>query len=279
MLQPESLLEIALTATAEVAPLVAAAFEEGVTARTKSGPHDLVTAVDREVERRLVTRLGELGPPAAFLGEEHGSHGSGELTWVIDPIDGTSNFVHRHPAFAISVAACVDGEPVAAVVHAPATGEILCAVPDAAWSGSQRLFTRGRGPASACALSTDHPGAESIAAEGTAALSDLGRLITDYATVRRAVCTSLSVAGIAAGRSDVVLGVDTNPWDVAAAALIVVAAGGRFDTLGYATDTGRDAPVFRSCYVASADGAEAGPAMDVLEDVVQRRDAAGYARR
>ena len=273
MTQPEVLLEIALTATAEVAPFVAEAFHEGVGATMKSSQHDLVTAVDREVETRLVRRLGELGPAAAFLGEEHGAHGSGDITWVIDPIDGTSNFVHSDPGFAISVAACIDGAPVAAVVHAPVLGEVYRAVPDAAWLGERRLSGAGRGPASACALATDHPGGEAVSTEGADALADLGALISAYATVRRPVCASLELAGVAAGRHDVVLGVDTHPWDVAAGALLVTASGGRYDAVSY-SDGPDVAPVFRPCYVAAAPGADARPAEDVLAAIITRRNAA-----
>jgi len=278
---PESLLELALLATAGVAPGIVAAFEEGRAAAgavTKTSPHDLVTELDRRVEAELVDFLGEHGPEAAFLGEEHGRRGAGALSWVIDPIDGTSNFVHGLETFAVSVAACVDGVPVAGVVHAPVTGEVFAAVPDAAWLGGVRLEPSGRGPARRNALATDHPGGEAVAAEGDAALRDLGELVTAYATVRRPVCASLSLAGVAAARHDVVLGVDVKPWDVAAGALLVTATGGRYDALGYASDAPGATAVFRPCYVAAAANADPGPANRVLERIVDRRDAAGYRR-
>lgn len=277
-----------------MAPTVREAFLTGVTSATKSSRHDLVTAVDGRVEEELIAFLQAHGPRAAYLGEEHGRRGTGDITWVIDPIDGTSNFAHGHPLFAISLAACVDGEPVAAVVHAPATGEIFSAVPDAAWLGSTRLSPSGRGAASACALATDYPGGEAVRAEGPVVMEDLGTLITSYATVRRPVCASLSLAGIAAGRDDVVLGVDVKPWDVAAAALIVTASGGSYDarsysseraaTVGQPTTAGPPTtsqgqrPVFRPCYVAAAPGADPAPARAVLKGIVDRRDAAGYRR-
>lgn len=275
---PESLLHLALDAASSVAPSVREAFLAGVSSTTKSSRHDLVTAVDARVEEDVIAFLQANGPRAAYLGEERGRRGDGSITWIIDPIDGTSNFVHRHPLFAISIAACVDGEPVAAVVHAPATGEVFSAVPDAAWLGSVRLSPTGRGTASACALATDYPGGEAVRAEGTVVLEELGALMTSYATVRRPVCASLSLAGIAAGRDDVVLGVDVKPWDVAAAALIVTASGGSYDALSYANDPVGQRPVFRPCYVAAAPGAEAAPARVVLEGLVDRRDGAGYRR-
>lgn len=258
--------------------MVRKAFLAGVSSTTKSSPHDLVTAVDGRVEEDIVAFLEAKGPRAAYLGEEHGRRGTGDLTWVIDPIDGTSNFVHRHPLFAISLAACIGGEPVAAVVHAPATGEVFSAVPDAAWWGSSLLSPAGRGPASACALATDYPGGEAVREEGDLAMRELGVLISSYATVRRPVCASLSLAGVAAGRDDVVLGVDVKPWDVAAAALLVTASGGSYDALSYANDPVGQRPVMRPCYVAAAPGADAAPARAVLEGIVDRRDRAGYHR-
>lgn len=278
---PHVLLELALSAAASAAPRLEAAFAAGTQAAsvsTKTSRHDLVTELDRATEATVVEHLEAHGPQAAYLGEELGRRGGGELTWVVDPIDGTSNFVHGLPTFAISIAACVGGVPVAGVLHAPATGEVYAAVPDAAWLGGVPLAPAGRGAASANALATDHPGGEAVAAEGDAALRDLGTLITEYATVRRPVCASLSLAGVASGQHDVVLGVDVKPWDVAAGALLVTATGGRYDALSYASDAPGASPVFRPCYVASAPGADPAPARRVLEALIDRRDAAGYRR-
>ncbi|WP_394161933.1 inositol monophosphatase family protein [Galactobacter valiniphilus] len=278
---PELLLELAVAAAASAAPRLEAAFAagtQGATVSTKTSRHDLVTELDRGTEASVVEHLASHGPTAAYLGEELGRRGSGELTWVIDPIDGTSNFVHGLPTFAISIAACVGGVPVAGVIHAPATGEVYAAVPDAAWLGGVALAPHGRGEAARNALATDHPGGEAVRAEGDAALRDLGALIEAYATVRRPVCASLSLAGVAAGSHDVVLGVDVKPWDVAAGALLVTATGGRYDALSYASDAPGASPVFRPCYVASAASADPAPARGVLEALVDRRDRAGYVR-
>jgi myo-inositol-1(or 4)-monophosphatase len=278
---PSVLLELALEAAASAAPRLEAAFQAGTqasTVSTKTSRHDLVTELDRLTEARVVEHLMANGPAAAYLGEELGRRGGGELTWVIDPIDGTSNFVHGLPTFAISIAACVAGRPVAGVIHAPVTGEVFAAVPDAAWLGGVPLAPHGRGEAGRNALATDHPGGEAVRAEGEAALRDLGALIEAYATVRRPVCASLSLAGVAAGSHDVVLGVDVKPWDVAAGALLVTATGGAYDALAYASDAPGASPVFRPCYVASAAHADPGPARTVLEELVDRRDRAGYTR-
>lgn len=275
---PQILLELAASAAAAAAPMAQRAFREGVHASTKTSRHDLVTAVDRQIEESLVAFLGERGPRASFLGEEGGRRGEGELCWVIDPIDGTSNFVHGIPTFAISIAACLDGVPLAGAIHAPITGEIFTAVPDAAWLGGVRLLPSGRGEAAQCSLATDHPGGEAVRAEGAPALADLGSLITSYATVRRPVCASLSLAGVASGSNDVVLGVDVKPWDVAAGALLVTATGGGYEAHSYASSAEGEAPIHRPNYVAWAAHADPEPALASLRELLARRDAAGYVR-
>ncbi|MDG5241257.1 inositol monophosphatase family protein, partial [Staphylococcus aureus] len=115
--EPERLRDMAVAAVDSVAADVAAAWRDGVTARVKSSAHDVVTQTDIDTEARLIALLRERTPEAVFLGEEGankagvGTEGSSADTvcWVIDPIDGTSNFVHGLPDFGISVAAVVDG--------------------------------------------------------------------------------------------------------------------------------------------------------------------------
>lgn len=276
----DALLELALDAAESVAPRATESFVSGVSALTKTSRHDLVSEVDRAVEDELVRILSD-GPAASFLGEEHGLRGEpGErLSWVIDPIDGTSNFVHGDPSWAVSIAACLDGVPVAGVVHAPARGLLFAATRSTARLNDVALEPLGRGEAARCALATDHPGGEAVLAEGDPALRDLGALITSYATVRRPVCASLSLAAVAAGVNDVVLGVDVKPWDVAAGSLMVRSSGGEYVAADYASsDAGAADPLWAPCYVASAPGAEAAPAVAVMRGIVARRDALGYRR-
>ena len=94
--------------------------------RTKSGHSDLVTAVDTESESRLAALLYALLPEAAQLGEEGLRRpGAGELTWIVDPLDGTTNFVHRLPHFNVSIALEVDGVVEVGVVFDPSRGELF----------------------------------------------------------------------------------------------------------------------------------------------------------
>lgn len=253
--EPERLRDIAVAAVEAVAGDVVAAWRDGVTAREKSSAHDVVTQTDIETEARLISLLREGTPAAVFLGEEGsgeegggaagaGAGGSGAgipagaVCWVIDPVDGTSNFVHGLPDFGISVAAVVDGVPVAGVVCAPALG-----VTWRAWVGAdgaavaeqkasststehgwQSCVSAGRGVESGCALVTDHPHAEALEVSADAA-AEFADLVQAFATVRRHVCTTVDVCRLASGVHDAVLGPAVKPWDIAAAALIAVGSG------------------------------------------------------
>ncbi|MCG7304435.1 inositol monophosphatase family protein [Pseudoglutamicibacter albus] len=271
--EPERLRDIAVDAVAAVAADVEAAWRAGVSAQQKSSAHDVVTQTDIVTEARLVEFLRERTPQAVFLGEEGagedgvGEDGAGEggpgtdsgagadvdkagvpaagvVCWVIDPIDGTSNFVHGLPDFGISVAAVVDGVPVAGVVRAPALERMW-----RAWIGAdgvvvsqqrdfqQRTFdsaggadawvpcaSSGRGAESLCALVTDHPHPEALEVSPDAA-REFSDLVQAFATVRRHVCTTVDVCRLASGVHDAVLGPAVKPWDIAAAALIAVGSG------------------------------------------------------
>lgn len=253
--EPERLRDIAVAAVEAVAGDVVAAWRDGVGAREKSSAHDVVTQTDIETEARLIALLRERTPAAVFLGEESGGEegggaagagagGSGAgipagaVCWVIDPIDGTSNFVHGLPDFGISVAAVVDGVPVAGVVCAPALGLTWrawvggdgAAVSEqranstSAEHGWQPCVSAGRGVESGCALVTDHPHAEALEVSVDAA-AEFADLVQAFATVRRHVCTTVDVCRLASGVHDAVLGPAVKPWDIAAAALIAVGSG------------------------------------------------------
>lgn len=253
--EPERLRDIAVAAVDSVAADVAAAWRDGVTAREKSSAHDVVTQTDIDTEARLIALLRERTPAAVFLGEESGGAAgagaggsgagipAGAVCWVIDPIDGTSNFVHGLPDFGISVAAVVDGVPVAGVVCAPALGlmwrawvgadgaavtEQKATSPSTDSSSADSTWvpcaSAGRGAESGCALVTDHPHAEALEASADAA-AEFAELVQAFATVRRHVCTTVDVCRLASGVHDAVLGPAVKPWDIAAAALIAVGSG------------------------------------------------------
>jgi myo-inositol-1(or 4)-monophosphatase len=191
---------------------------------TKSSASDLVTQVDRATEAWLVEQLSGLRPHDAVLGEEGGSRpGRSGVRWLIDPIDGTVNFVLGLPQYAVSVAAEVDGVVVAAAVVNPQTNECFRAhAGGGAWCGQRRLHGPRQVPLERAVLATGFGyDAQTRSRQAAVVASLLGRI----GDIRRLGAASLDLCLVAAGRVDGYFEAALNPWDWAAGALIATEAG------------------------------------------------------
>lgn len=278
---PAELRAVAASATAEVSGPLAGAFRRPLEVRTKSSAHDVVTLHDERTEARLVELLTAAVPGSTVLGEEGGRRRGAEDTpveWIIDPIDGTSNFAHGFDLFSVSVAAAVRGVVVAGVVHAPAAETVFSA---AAGLGAQLACPRGTmtlGAPSPRAgvgeaplnLVTSYPAAEALRRDGPAAAESFCELVTTYVTVRRLISGALELCYAAAGWADVVLTVDTQPWDIAAGQLILQESGGE---LHPCDDAGRTvSPTHQAPHLLGlAPGVQAPTAQGVLQEICARR--------
>lgn len=206
---------------------------EGVAiAATKSSIADIVTEADREVETLIRTRLVAERPGDGFLGEESGAErGTTDITWVVDPIDGTVNYAYGIPAYAVSIAA-VRGEPapsqweaLAGAVFSPPTGELFHAAQGAgAWLDGRRLAVNAESPAGSL-LAT---GFGYDPATHASDLARVARVMPIARDLRRIGAASLDLSYVAAGRFDGYFERGLQPWDHAAGALLVEEAGGRF---------------------------------------------------
>jgi myo-inositol-1(or 4)-monophosphatase len=218
---------------------------EGLRARTKRSSHDLVTEADLRAEEVITAMILDAHPDSRVRGEEGPERGDGALRWYVDPIDGTNNFVHGLPLFCVSVGAELDGELVAGCVHDPARG-ITFGVRDGALmvDGARHRTQRG-GP---LAVITDlpHGGRSPDAGE----LEFLGELIRDH-DVRRIGSSALALAYVAAGWADAAFNVGVSPWDVAAGAHLVRAAGGVFHGLEHDGTASADRPWLAPVFFAS----------------------------
>lgn len=199
---------------------------------SKTTPTDLVTEVDRASERWLLDRLGEERPDDAVLGEEGADRAGGSgVRWLLDPIDGTVNFLYGVPQYSVSVAAEVGGEVVAGCVHHPPSGETFTAVR----GGGARLDGRPIGGSwRAPALETALLGTGFAYDQGVR--SGQGRVLAGVlprvANVRRLGSAALDLCFVGAGRLDCYYEHDLKPWDRAAGALVAAEAGAVVHELG-----------------------------------------------
>jgi myo-inositol-1(or 4)-monophosphatase len=231
------LLSVARAVALDAAELVREARRGAVeVADRKSSSVDVVTQVDRDAEQLIRGRLAELRPGDGFLGEESGGGGGTTgLTWVVDPIDGTVNFLYGIPHYAVSIAV-VEGEAdpqawtaLAGVVIAPATGELFTAAAGAgAFLGERSLTVPPPPPLEEALIATGFAYRAEIRAEQGAAAA---RLLPRVRDIRRMGTASLDLCAVAAGRVDAYYERTLHPWDHAAGALIAAEAGAQLTGL------------------------------------------------
>jgi myo-inositol-1(or 4)-monophosphatase len=196
--------------------------------REKGRRADLVTLADGASERAIVERLRADFPQAAFLGEEGGLQtGTSRERWIIDPLDGTTNYAHGYPIFCVSIAFEREGEIVAAVVHAPAMHETFVAER----GGGATLNDRAINVSAIESLSASLvcTGFQPARYERNMRYFDAASQMTQG--VRRDGSAALNLAYVASGRFDVFWEFDLHQWDTAAGALLVREAGGRVTTI------------------------------------------------
>lgn len=225
------LVDLARTIAIEAGELAARRRREGVeVADRKSSPTDVVTAADREVEALIRSRIADARPGDGILGEEGGaSGGTSGLTWIVDPIDGTTNYLYGIPHYAISIAV-VEGDPdpltwdaLAGVVHNPASGEMFTAVRGGgALLGDRTVRVADPVPLEAALVATGFAYAAGTRSEQGALIA---RLLPEVRDIRRLGTASLDLCFVASGRTDAFFERTLSPWDHAAGALVAREAG------------------------------------------------------
>jgi myo-inositol-1(or 4)-monophosphatase len=228
---PDALLRLAVDTATAAADLVARGrASAGGSVQVKSSPVDVVTAVDTACEQLVVGRLLGARPQDGVLGEEGSERpGTSGVRWVIDPIDGTVNFLYGFPAYAVSVAAEVDGRVVAGVVVNVATGERFTATAGggahlSSPSAPEPVRLRGSRPESLeqTLVATGFGyRLEQRRAQGPV----VAELLTRVRDIRRNGSAALDLCSAAAGRVDAYYELHLNPWDHAAGALVAAEAG------------------------------------------------------
>jgi myo-inositol-1(or 4)-monophosphatase len=197
---------------------------------TKSSPTDVVTVMDRASERLLVDGLLEVRPDDGILGEEGGERsGTSGVRWLLDPIDGTVNYLYGLREWTVSVAAEVDGEVVAGVVHAPALGDTYAATNLSRATCNSDPITVGAAAELGQLLLATGFGYDAARRSRQAAV--IAAVLPRVRDIRRIGAASLDLCLLAGGRVDAYMEQGLQPWDLAAGGLIATRAGARVEGL------------------------------------------------
>ncbi len=190
----------------------------------RKGRNDFVTQVDRNAEAEIIKIIHKAYPAHAILGEEGGQIGDNEVVWIVDPLDGTTNFLHGFPHFAVSIGIQVKGRLEHGVIYAPCTQDLYIASRGAgATLNNRKIRVSGAKDMDETLVGTGVPLRE---ANLDAYLPMLRNVVANTAGVRRAGSAALDLAYVAAGRLDAFWELNLKPWDIAAGIVLVHEAGG-----------------------------------------------------
>ncbi len=219
-------LGVAAEAALGAGEVLRALYETGVR-RWGKGGSELVTEADRRAEAFLLERLQAAFPDHAVVAEESGAGGNGEspCRWYVDPLDGTNNFAHGYPMFAVSLALEVEGELWLGVVYEPLRGELFTALRGAgARRNGRPIRVRPVDDLAQALVATGFPYHKGQRPENNVA--EFGRIAPRVRGIRRGGAAALDLAYLAAGRLDGFWEFFLKPWDTAAGVLLVREAGG-----------------------------------------------------
>lgn len=191
----------------------------------RKGPRDYVTEVDRSCEEAIVDILRTAYPDHCVLGEEFGLSGpeQSDNQWIVDPLDGTTNFIHGLPTYAVSIALAQRGQITQAVVYDPARNELFTASRGSgAFLNDRRVRVSGRSKFHEALLGAHWPGS----GDPQGGAPRFRTMADESVGVRRLGSSVLDLAYVACGRLDGFCGVGLKPWDLAAGSLLVLEAGG-----------------------------------------------------
>ncbi len=194
---------------------------------SKKGPADFVSKADERAERIIASELSRARPAYGLLMEEAGAVAGSDTSnrWIVDPLDGTTNFLHGIPHFAISIALERDGEPYAGVIYAPVVDELYIAERGTgAFLNGRRLRVSARSRIDEALFATGIP--FKGLPDHALFMRQLARVMGEVAGVRRFGSAALDLAYVAAGRYDGFWENGLNPWDIAAGIVLVREAGG-----------------------------------------------------
>jgi myo-inositol-1(or 4)-monophosphatase len=203
---------------------------EGMETASK-GLNDFVTNIDLAAEAAIIETLRDAYPHHAFLAEESGASGEGEVVWIIDPLDGTTNFMHGFPTFAVSIACQMAGRMEHAVIYDPMRQEIFSASRGSgAYLESKRLRVSRQRTLDGALIGTGFPYRDNLHLLDPY-MGMMKAVMQRAAGLRRPGSAALDLAYVAAGRTDGFWEIGLKAWDTAAGTLLIREAGGLVATL------------------------------------------------
>lgn len=227
---PDHFLEVAVDAARRAGGLLLERFGARRQVDYKGSPSNLVTEMDRQAEALIVERLRRRFPDHAILAEEGGTHaGSVTHRWIVDPLDGTTNYAHGMPFFAVSIALEIEGQVALGVVYDPNRAECFTARRgQGAFLNGSPLRVSETPTLDESLLSTGYP--YEIRKVRDNNLAEHAALMVRCRSIREMGSAAINLALVAAGRLDAFWELKLGPWDVAAGCLMVEEAGGRVTT-------------------------------------------------
>jgi myo-inositol-1(or 4)-monophosphatase len=228
----QPLLNIAIRAARRAGDLIIRSLPrlDSIQVATK-GRNDFVSEIDRQAEAEIINTIRRTHPDHGFLAEESGRSGAEQSVWIIDPLDGTTNFLHGFPVFAVSIAFESRGRLEHAVIYDPMRQELFTASRgDGAQLDNRRIRVSAQRTLEGALIGTGFP-FRANAQWADAYLEMFKIIMSSTAGIRRPGAAALDLAYVAAGRLDGFWEIGLSPWDTAAGTLIIQEAGGRVGTL------------------------------------------------
>ncbi|NNF51135.1 MAG: inositol monophosphatase [Gammaproteobacteria bacterium] len=197
---------------------------------TSKGRNDFVTEIDQQAEAAIIDTISKTYPAHGFLGEESGRQGNTEAYWIIDPLDGTTNYLHDFPMFCVSLGFCMRGVMEHAVIYDPMSQELFTATRgEGAQVDGRKIRVSNRHGLDGALIGTGFP--YSTLTHLDAYMGMFKDVLSQTAGIRRAGSAALDLAYVAAGRLDGFWEAGLKSWDMAAGTLMIREAGGLVTSL------------------------------------------------
>jgi len=202
------------------------------TVKYQKSLRDDLLDVDLEAENIIITRLNKEAPYLGVLSEEAGNGGRQDQHWIIDPLDGSTNFQHSNPTFAVAIALAVSQTTIAGVIYLPTSNEMFTAIQNqGAYLNGQQINVSQTATLGNAIIHIGDFTKENDPQTSDEGLKDFSKLVTQIRRVRMIGTAAADLAYVSCGRAEALINHATHPWDIEAGKLLLLEAGGKVTTL------------------------------------------------